>query len=111
MHQLVDPKFYINTEVNIQKCYSDEDLSQEFDYRFTQSNEMNHSKDFYLSTKTYREHKAEPERVFERIEDNDYPKPIIFDGLYKSFTEANLEELDRIYDDLMERKPIDNMDL
>ena len=54
MQQLIDPKDFVCSEVNIESCFSEDTRSLTKDYRFVLSNVHNSSKDFFFVKKLYR---------------------------------------------------------
>ena len=54
MQQLISPKDFVCSEVNIESCFSEDTRSLTKDYRFVLSNVHNNSKDFFFVKKLYR---------------------------------------------------------
>ena len=54
MIQLIGPQEFVCSEVNIERCYSEDDRGDKKDYRFIDSIIHNSTKDFYIIKKFFR---------------------------------------------------------
>ena len=59
MKQLINPDHFVQSEVNIQSCHSDDTRSFTKIYRYTEEIIMNHSKDFFFAGKSFRKTKKD----------------------------------------------------
>ena len=93
MQQLVDSNFFVPAEVNIQNCYSDEELSDKYIFRFTEQIQPNLTEDSYLASQEYRMIQKDSDKDEGEVKDeqeeqvNSYFIPTTFGGLFRTYSE------------------------
>lgn len=109
MQQLIGHDNFVDSEVNIQNCYSDDSRSGSKVLRITRGAVSNHSKEFFFAGKSYRTEDQKQEGAIDKK--NPYILPSSFDGLYKTYCESNYEELMRIHENLENREHVASFDI
>ena len=68
MQQLVDPSLFVNADVKIQDCFTDD--RRDYYYRFIEGIRANQSKEYYIAERSYRAQvKVQPEDIDEEASD------------------------------------------
>ena len=104
MKQMIDPERFVCSEFHVQNCYSLPEDSENPALHVYSQIQINRSKDFYLKINV-----IQKARVLKKGE-NKIERPRIFDGAFKTYDEAGLEQLKRIYKSVRDQKAVQNID-